>query len=302
MTQIKGLVSVTIPFYNAERFLGETIDSVLAQTHTDWELFLVDDGSTDRSAEIARGYSAQSPDKIRYIEHPGHRNLGVTYSRNFGVRSSNGEFLAFLDSDDVWLPQKLECQVRMMEANPEAGLIYGPSEYWFDWDPNRDEQQPNHVPSLAPGGNLYFPPNLLTSSFPMGGYGAPCPSSFLLRRSAFERVGGFVESFDPSTYQLLEDTAFLSKVYLKVPVFVADCCLDRYRCHSDSICHRTVGTHRLESETRYYFRWLRQYLLQEQVTDPALWRAIRKAAWAYWLPLPAFVTRFVWRARNRLMR
>ena len=302
MLEVEGLVSISIPFYNSECFLSEAIDSVLAQTYAHWELFLVDDGSSDRSTEIARGYAARLPDQIHYLQHTEHRNWGVTRTRNLGASKSKGEYLAFLDSDDVWLPNKLEHQVALMKEHPEVGLVYGPSEYWYDWDSSQKSEQDNCIPSLAPAGNMYAPPVLLLSSHPLGPYGAPCPSSFLLRRHAFDDIQGFVESFNPHTYQLLEDTAFLTKVYLSVPVFVTDCCSDRYRCHPGSIWHRTMGTNREESERRYYFHWLRQYLIQERITSREIWSAVRRQAWAYWLPLPASATRFLRRVGNRLSR
>src|SRR3974390_1092217 len=103
MRETDDLVSISIPFYNSEDFLSEAIESVLAQTYSHWELFLVDDGSTDRSKDIAHSYAARFPEKITYLEHPNHRNCGLTCSRNLGVRNARGAFLAFLDSDDVWL-------------------------------------------------------------------------------------------------------------------------------------------------------------------------------------------------------
>jgi glycosyltransferase involved in cell wall biosynthesis len=126
------LVSVVIPFCNAVRFCAEAVESVLSQTYTCWELILVDDGSRDGTSKIAQDHAEGSNGKIRYVEHEGHRNLGVTRSRNFGARSSCGELLAFLDADDVWLPQKLDYLVSIMAAYPEAGLVFGPSEYWYD--------------------------------------------------------------------------------------------------------------------------------------------------------------------------
>jgi glycosyltransferase involved in cell wall biosynthesis len=302
MSEVKGLVSVSIPFYNSERFLSETIESVLAQTYTDWELLLVDDGSVDRSTEIALEYAAKSPDKIRYLEHAGHRNRGLTCSRNLGARHSCGEYLAFLDSDDVWLPHKLDAQVAFMDSQPEAGFIYGHSEYWYDWDENRTSKEANQVPSLAPGGKLYLPPLLLKICEPIGSYGAPCPSSFLMRRTAFDHVGGSEESFNPDTYQSFEDKAFLTKMYLSVPTFVDGRCLDRYRCRSDSMWHSIKGTRREELERRFYFRWVRRYLRQQSITDRELWKIIRRAAWAYWFLLPAAATGLIRRIQNRFAR
>lgn len=300
MPEVRGLVSVTIPFYNRETFLREAVESVLAQSYPQWELFLVDDGSTDGSTDLARSYAARHPDKIHYLDHPNHANCGVTRSRNLGAAASRGEYLAFLDSDDIWLPHKLEHQLPLLEANPRAGLCYGPSEYWFSWDPASVE--PDSVRAIAPAGRLYEPPYLFANSHPFGGYEAPCPSSFLLRRRAFSRVEGFVEAFNPSTYQLYEDTAFLSKLYLEIPVYVTDVCTDRYRCHPGSIWFRMQGKLREEQERQFYFRWLRSYLRSQGVSDPVVRRAMRRRAWMYRLPVSASMTRLLRRAANRLSR
>jgi glycosyltransferase involved in cell wall biosynthesis len=300
MDRVKGLVSVSIPFLNSERFLAEAIESVLNQTYGDWELFLVDDGSTDRSTAVAHKYVASIPTRIHYLEHPGHRNCGLPCSRNLGVRTGTGEYLAFLDSDDVWMPHKLEQQVSLMNAHPEAGFLYGHSEYWYDWDIGRKSEKQNEVPKLAPAGKLYYPPALLKSSYPLGAYGAPCPSSFMLRHSAFEQVGGFEEHFNANTYQLYEDQAILAKLYLSVPVYVSEDCWDKYRCHPSSMGQMIEGTVREESERRFYFRWLQQYLQQHAIKDPEIWTAVRKNAWAYWFPLPARTARLLRRIGFKL--
>jgi glycosyltransferase involved in cell wall biosynthesis len=298
MDRIDDLVSVVLPFANAEQFLRDAIDSVVSQTFSKWELILVDDGSTDRSREIALGYVRHAPTNIRYVTHDGNRNRGVTRSRNLGAENSEGAYLAFLDADDVWLPEKLEVQVALMEGNREAGMVYGPSEYWFSWRGEKTDR----VPPVAPGEKLYTPPFLLLHSHPLGRYGAPCPSSFLIRREAFNKVGGFPEEFRPDTYQLYEDSAFLSKVYLNSPVFVTRHTTEKYRCHPDSIWFRTQGKTSEETERRYFFCWLRAYLRAIGVKDSAIWRAVRREAWMYWLPLPNFVTRILRRGANRLRR
>lgn len=296
----RRIVSVIIPFRNAERFLSEAIESVLAQTCSDWELILVDDGASDRSSQIAQDYVTGSNRKIRYVRHDGHRNRGVTASRNLGVRSSTGEFLAFLDSDDVWFPSKLDHQLKLMTNHPEAGLVFGPSEYWYEWDPDNPLDEADHIEPVSQGPKLYSPPDLLVRSHPFGREGAPCPGSLLLRRSAFDKVGGFVEEFNPATFQLYEDTAFLTKLYLAAPVFVTDVVTDRYRCRADSIWHRLKGTAAEEKERRFYFRWLRGYLHQQSITDSQIWACVRSAAWPYWLPLPASMMRISRRFQNRL--
>jgi glycosyltransferase involved in cell wall biosynthesis len=301
MEAIEGLVSVSIPFYNSESFFAEAIESVLAQTYSSWELLLIDDGSTDGSRQIALEYVAQSPERIRILQHPGLRNLGLTCSRNLGVRNSRGEYLAFLDSDDVWLPGKLSRQISWMLDHPEVGLAYGPSEYWYDWDQSAGTQGRNYIPSLAPAG-VYPPPVLLTSTYPLGKLGAPCPSSFLVRRVALDRTGGFNERFNTQTHQLYEDVAFLTAMYLSTAVYVSDVSLEKYRRGRQSMWHRAESTGEEESARQFFFYWLRNYLKEKGVTDPNIWKAVSLKAWPYWLRLPARFTRFLRRAANRLSK
>jgi glycosyltransferase involved in cell wall biosynthesis len=118
------------PHSNAGRFIEESIESVLAQTYSDWELLLIDDGSSDSSTSIARRYAASKPDRIRCLSHDGRRNRGASASRNLGARHASGEFLAFLDADDVYLPRKLEEQVPLLDAHPEVAMLYAATEYW----------------------------------------------------------------------------------------------------------------------------------------------------------------------------
>src|SRR5262249_44847302 len=130
----RPLVSVVTIFLDAdERFFEEAIASVFAQTYTNWELLLVDDGSTNGSSEIARRYAREHADRIRYLEHPGHQNRGMSATRNLGVRHARGEYVGLLDADDIWLPEKLERQVAILEAHPEAGMVYGPTLVWYGW-------------------------------------------------------------------------------------------------------------------------------------------------------------------------
>src|SRR5688572_6006241 len=101
----RPLVSVVIIFLDAEEFIQEAIDSVFSQTYEMWELLLVDDGSKDSSSMIARRYAEEFPAKVRYLHHHGHQNLDMPASRNVGITAARGEYIAFLDADDIWLPQ-----------------------------------------------------------------------------------------------------------------------------------------------------------------------------------------------------
>jgi len=96
----KPIVSIITPFLDAQDFLQEAIESVIAQTYEHWELLLVDDGSTDKSTTIAQEYAAQYPNKIRYLDHENHQNRGKSTSRNLGIQQAKGSYITFLDADD----------------------------------------------------------------------------------------------------------------------------------------------------------------------------------------------------------
>ena len=110
-------VSVIIPVYNGERFICDAIESVLAQTYKDFELIVMDDGSQDQTNQRIKGYGH----RLTYLYLP---NSGQARARNLGHTHSSGEYLAFLDSDDRWYPKMLEVEVRAMDENPQAGLVY----------------------------------------------------------------------------------------------------------------------------------------------------------------------------------
>lgn len=109
-----GKVSIIMPNYNCEKFIDETISSVLAQTYTDWELLIVDDCSTDKSVEIIKNYCGKD-ERIKLFIND--KNSGAAAARNRALREATGKWIAFLDSDDLWLPTKLEKQLAFMESN-----------------------------------------------------------------------------------------------------------------------------------------------------------------------------------------
>lgn len=190
-------VSVVIPAYNAERFLAEAIHSVLDQTLPAYELIVVDDGSTDGTARIAEAF-----DKARAVRME-HR--GVSAARNRGVDLSTGEFIAFLDADDTWLPARLERQLAVVRANPDVDVVMARQSYHFE--------------GAVPG---WFRGPTDGSSEP--GY---MPSNWLLRRATWERVG----PFDP-TMSHSEDTDWLARASdLGVRVEIADEPLVIHRIH-----------------------------------------------------------------------
>jgi glycosyltransferase involved in cell wall biosynthesis len=272
----KPLVSCIITFLNAERFFREAIESVLAQTHDNLELLLVDDGSTDESTQVALRYSELFPEKVRCLEHTGHENRGAAASRNLGMAEARGEYIALLDADDVWLAHKLEEQVSILDSHPEAGMVYGQSQYWHSWTTQPEDAHRDYVPKLGvQTDTLFEPPTLSRLVYPLGNAAVPCPSDLLLRREAVERVGGFEVAFR-GMYQLYDDQTFLAKVYLNEPVFVAGRCWDRYRRHPDQ-CMAVVHEAGQEQSVRLaFFRWLAEYFYAQGVGDPELWKLLQE--------------------------
>lgn len=165
-------VSVVIPAYNAERFIRQTLDSALAQTYRDFEVVVVDDGSTDATAQIVE--SCGPPVRCIWQE-----NAGPSAARNRGVREARGAFVAFLDADDLWLPEKLAEQMPLFDADARVGLVY----CRFERMDECGEPLPTE-PWPAPTGSVYY--QMLERSY------VPA-SCAVVRRACLERVGGFPE-------------------------------------------------------------------------------------------------------------
>lgn len=281
-----SLVSCIMIFLDARRFLPEAIESVLAQTYEHWELLLVDDGSSDGSTEVARSYAREAPGRIFYLEHPGHGNRGMAASRNLGIRKASGDYVAFLDADDVWLPGKLEQQVRILDANPETGMLYGDTLYWYSWKEDPDSPA-DFVPRLGVATDTPIPPPELLPSWLRGRAAVPCTCSILVRASVVEEVGGFAESFT-RVANMYEDQAFYSKLCLKTPIMASDVVWDRYRQHRDASTAQSLRMGWEAEARRYFLSWLRGLLADEGVEDARVWEALNKELWLSrcpsWLP------------------
>jgi glycosyltransferase involved in cell wall biosynthesis len=272
----KPLVSTVMIFFNEEKFLAEAIASVFAQTYENWELLLVDDGSTDGSTEIALRHAEQFPEKVRYLEHDGHRNRGASAARNLGISNAKGDYIALLDADDVWLPHKLDQQVAILSSQPEAAMLCGATQWWYSWTGNPEDAKRDHIRALSvEPDTLVRPPKLLTLFLRKAN--VPCTCSVLLRREIIEATGGFEETIR----RVYTDQAFYAKVCLKAPVFVSGDCWDRYRQHPDSCCSVAKRTGEHHSAQLFYLNWLEAYLSAEGIKNSELWRALRKRQWPY---------------------
>ncbi len=142
LLSIKGLknkkVSVIMPSYNYDKYITEAIDSVLRQTYKNWELIIVEDGSTDRSLEIIEGYAARYADKISFYTHPGNENKGLKEAYQLGLKKVTGEYVSFLESDDTLHPESLKKRIEVFQQYPDVGFVYsdvelsGPESYWLN--------------------------------------------------------------------------------------------------------------------------------------------------------------------------
>jgi glycosyltransferase involved in cell wall biosynthesis len=169
------VISVIIPAYNAEKTIAQTIESVLNQSFVDFELLVINDGSTDSTLDVLGQI------KDSRIQVFSYGNAGVSAARNRGVSNSSGEFIAFLDADDLWTPDKLQEQLKALEDNKNAGLAYS----WTDWIDESGQ-------FLRPGGYINKNGNvfaaLLHRDFVESG------SNPLIRKQALSEVGGFDDS------------------------------------------------------------------------------------------------------------
>lgn len=271
-------VSVILIFFNEEKFLSEAVESVIGQSFDDWELLLVDDGSSDASTAIAKGYAQSDPDRIRYLEHDNHRNRGMSATRNLGISHAKGEFIAFVDADDVWLPDKLSDQVGILEGNPDADMVFGRPLYWSEW-PGSDQHTKDIMPDLGfDADRLYRPKKLIKLCYPLRKTSAPCPSDLLIRTPLVKEVGGFEEEFTQAL-QMYEDQAFLAKIYLKAGVFVSGKCWLKYRLRKDSACCVIFESGRYREVRMYFLNWLIRYLSAENHIDPKLRYLAYSAKW-----------------------
>jgi len=282
------LVSVIVIFFNAGQFFDEAIRSVFDQQYRSWELLLIDDGSNDASAGLAVDLGKRFPGQVRYLEHAAHANRGMSASRNLGIQHARGQYIAFLDADDVWMPDKLSEQVSVLETHPEAGMTYGRALIWSSWSDSA-EAADYMFPLGVRGGNLIAPPGLLPNLL-RNKVQTPMTSNAMLRRSVIERVGGFEEEFTG----IYEDQVFFSKIEIHTAVFVSCSCYVKYRQHAGS-CSAASATGSYLLQRRPFLQWLCGYLDSLKIPAEApVRRALDRELWPYRHPhVNALVSPFV---------
>jgi glycosyltransferase involved in cell wall biosynthesis len=286
-------VSVVVIFFDEKRFLQEAVNSVLSQTLEDWELLLVDDGSTDGSSDIAKQAVLKWPQKVHLLEHERHVNRGMSASRNLGLKYAQGEFVLFLDGDDVLTRTTLSEQVTLMEAHPEVGTVYGPIRWWYEWhtDPHerRDFVQPLQV---EPGAAIEGP--TVVARF-LRDEGAT-PSGNLFRTALVRAVGGFEDDFKG----MYEDQVFRVKFFLRFPVYVANRVWYIYRKHANSCCAQAVKRNEAREARGQFLRWTANYCRDHGVRHAQVWKALNAALYPYRHPQLARLKKQVSRCKSRL--
>jgi len=209
------VVSILMPVFNGAAFVGQAIESAIAQTYPDFELIIVNDGSTDNSAEVIRPYLADP--RIRYLEQP---NGGVAAARNSAFRVAKGLYIGFLDQDDVWLPEKLALQIAYLKMSPQCAMVHARQGYIDDKGRRVESEFINVEPVEGQCFRALFDKNRIAVL------------TVLARRSVIEEVGGFnAHSSGGDDYELWLRIAW------NYSIGFLDQVVAHYRVHSNNVSH-----------------------------------------------------------------
>lgn len=206
--------SIVIPTYNRADFIQQTIQSVLDQTYKDFEIIIIDDGSKDNTKQIVEDCIKKTPDKISYFFQ---ENKGVSAARNFGIDKSKGEFIVFLDSDDVLLPNCFELQRKAFDENPYTGLVYGKRSL-IDKEGNIIKKDFS---------NKKFKSGYIFDDLLFGSCMVPC--TVMVKRDCLKTVGYYDESISGG-----EDWELYLRICKKYPVIFIDSVIANYRYHGNN--------------------------------------------------------------------
>jgi cellulose synthase/poly-beta-1,6-N-acetylglucosamine synthase-like glycosyltransferase len=266
-------VSIITPCYKSSPYIGRTIESVRAQTITDWEHILVDDGSPDDLVGVVAPYLAVEP-RLRLIRQP---NSGVCSARNNGFAAASPEsaYVLFLDADDCPRPEMLAVLVAYLDAHPAAGMAFCERTHIDENDRPVDARLQTPIPRYVPGRfgvRQLAPEEPRTPFVSIFAYSVIVPSISLLRRSVYMAAGGWDETI---RIQLFDDTDLFLRVALRAEVHYVPRDLSLRRLHAQAVTKTTTPAAWTERTAEHFARWLRgEGLSPEQ-------RALVRAAWEF---------------------
>jgi glycosyltransferase involved in cell wall biosynthesis len=236
------VVSVVIPIYNGGKYIASTLESILSQSYSPFEIIVIDDGSTDDGPGKVSEYVEKYPHQIRMLRHPDGGNHWITASRNLGIRNARGTHIAFVDSDDLWLPQKLECQMEMFSRYPDAGLVYARTSFI------------DGTGSVLPAEGKYTAAGKGTPGPPRYIFGELIKENFIptltaiVRKDCLERVGLFNVQ---SRYQF-EDWIVFSKIAYFYKIGYVHEVVAGYRFHDGNYSAHISDTGRFFKADEHY--------------------------------------------------
>ncbi|MBK8681878.1 MAG: glycosyltransferase family 2 protein [Bacteroidetes bacterium] len=232
-------ISVIIPVYNAEAFVAEAVHSALQQTQVE-EIILIDDGSTDTSAEICLQL-ANINSKIKFLQHTDKKNHGAGAARNLGIANASFPFIAFLDADDLYLPNRFDNTEKIFELHSDADGVYGCLGIQFQTAEDEQQWKSRFSHTLTHMYSDVAPEQLALQMSPLGNQGWFSIDTLTIKKSVIERVGGF------SNLRLSQDTEFILKLAITSRLYSAD--------NIAPIAVRRVhGNNRITSGKEYFYR------------------------------------------------
>lgn len=287
-------VSIIMPFLDPHpEYFQQAIESVLAQTFIDWELLLVDDGSSPPSRSVAERFAAEHPDRIRLLDSGPLRPMGTSGARNAGIAAAGGDFIAMLDSDDIYLPERLTRHVEVLNANPDVGMVVSDALWWFSWGNPPEKGDEHRSAGVKPG--IVEPPRYLARILRFRSE-EPHTCSITVRQQVFERLG----SYEREWWGLYEDQVMFTKILSHYAAYYLPGIDAQYRRHHASLSRSTPHEDAVDVR-RVFLAWVEQYASRKApaVHRKPILRACRHAYWLVEHPWIEYVTRRFWKLYRR---
>jgi len=241
------MVSIIIPCFNSGKYLSECIDSILFQDYTDFEIIIVNDCSSDNTLQIARDY-AKKDKRIQITGTSDVQSMGASYARNKGFEISKGEYVVFLDSDDIWLPTSLKRLVNLIEKHSEAGWVIGNCIYFEDFRYNLNSYQYSKY-NFDEG--LYQKQELILK-FVQNFNQTPSQGAAIIKREVVKKIKGWENEFKMN----YTDQAFYFKILCETKTLVTYDYFLLYRYHEESASLKGIKSGEFQKNEKKFFQWL----------------------------------------------